>query len=267
MPTLKNKNGFKPIPPSPIIPSLNSDSDKMRALQLFIAGTMHEIQYPLKGLLGYTQQLIDRYSQKGFEYISFKEFQEIMRTIEKMRDQTKHCVDTTQRVLDINKRRIGLEDTSCDAVLIIREAIKMVEQYALTSNVKIQFSSSVKSAPVSISPLELNQVLIHIINNAIQSIPASGGTIKMRVLYKKGEKFVRIECQDDGVGIPKENLTRIFEPFFTTKERGVAKNIGLGLTIVFTIIQACKGSIAVKSDLRQGTLIQINLPVYQDDKK
>ncbi len=231
---------------------------------MFVSGTMYEIQYPLKGLLAHTQQLLDKYSQKGFEYISFKEFQEIMRVIEKIRDQIRHSVDTTDRVLEINKKRVGISDTSCDVIKSIRESIKMVEQYLTISNVKIKFDTIQKVSLVALSSTELNQILIHVINNAIQSIPLSGGNIKIRVQYKRGDEFVRVDCQDDGVGIPEENIPRIFEPFFTTKERGISKNVGLGLTIVYSIIQACKGSIIVKSDLRKGTLVQLFLPISKE---
>ena len=247
---------------SPAIPDLSlSDPDKMRAIQIFVSGTMHEIQYPLKGLLSYTQQLLDKYAQKGFEYISFKEFQEIIRVIEKIRDQVQHSVETTERVLEINKKRIGISDHYCDVLKVIRESIKMVDQYLTISNVNIKFDATQKLPSAALSSIELNQILIHVINNAIQSIPLSGGNIKIRVHYKLGDEFIRIDCQDDGVGIPEENIPRIFEPFFTTKERGISKNIGLGLTIVYSIIRACKGSITVKSDLRKGTLVQLFLPI------
>lgn len=243
--------------------AINSEQDKMRALQLFIAGTMHEIQYPMQGVLNCTQLLLDKYAQKGFEYISYKEFQEIMRVIEKMRDQTKHCVETTRRVLEINKRRVGISDSFCNPVKIIHETIQMVDDYAASAHVKIQLSASSKIPNAAISSLELSQILIHIINNAIQSIPVSGGNIKLRISHKKSDKFIRIECEDDGIGISKENLPRIFDPFFTTKERGLSKNTGLGLTIVYSIIQACKGSISVKSDLRKGTQVEILVPIHQ----
>jgi len=75
------------------------------------------------------------------------------------------------------------------------------------------------------------------------------------------DNMVRIECRDEGVGIPQENLSRVFEPFFTTKHRGLEKSSGLGLAIVYSIVSSYRGEVVVKSDLRKGTTLTILLPL------
>ena len=74
--------------------------------------------------------------------------------------------------------------------------------------------------------------------------------------------MIRVDCQDDGVGIPKELLPKVFDPFFTTKPRGIDKSSGLGLYIVYSTVKSYKGEIFIKSDHRKGTTVTMLLPVY-----
>jgi len=73
---------------------------------------------------------------------------------------------------------------------------------------------------------------------------------------------VEIEIEDNGIGIPKENLKRIFEPFFTTK--GVGLGTGLGLSISYGIIQQHHGTIFVSSVPQQGSTFTVRVPIFQE---
>jgi signal transduction histidine kinase len=75
--------------------------------------------------------------------------------------------------------------------------------------------------------------------------------------------MVEIEIEDNGVGIPKEHLTRIFEPFFTTKP--VGQGTGLGLSISYGIIEQHHGKIQVTSALQKGSAFTVQLPVSQEN--
>ncbi len=108
--------------------------------------------------------------------------------------------------------------------------------------------------------LELSQVISHIVENALQAMPAGGHlTIVMSNLSDSHQ--VKIEISDEGVGISPEDLPHIFEPFFTTKQRGVDRSVGLGLSIVYSLVKAAHGEIHVKSSLRKGTSVQLIFPV------
>ena len=105
-----------------------------------------------------------------------------------------------------------------------------------------------------------------------------GGTITIRaenqVIDNKSEdsalvqnegKYVRISIQDEGRGIPKEDLDRIFDPYFSTKTRGVQKGMGLGMATAYAIVRRHGGHIVVSSIIGVGTTVFIYLPV--DDEK
>lgn len=85
-----------------------------------------------------------------------------------------------------------------------------------------------------------------------------GGDIEIRAKYNEYEKNIEIEVEDEGVGIPEENLKHIFEPFYSSKEDG--KGVGIGLFVVYGIINQFGGDISVKSKINEGTVFIIKLP-------
>ena len=105
---------------------------------------------------------------------------------------------------------------------------------------------------------QIEQVLINLIQNAIQAMP-TGGTLY--VSLRETVDAVTIAVQDTGIGIPSENLRRIFDPFFTTKPEG--EGTGLGLSVSYGIISRHHGHIEVSSTVGQGTTFIITLPQQQ----
>lgn len=106
-----------------------------------------------------------------------------------------------------------------------------------------------------VDPLHIRQVLINLINNALQAMP-DGGSLKISV-YMDGE-FIKIDISDTGGGIPAENLERLFQPLFTTKKEGT----GLGLIVVKNLTEASGGTVEVKSEIGKGTTFTLKFPVH-----
>lgn len=135
------------------------------------------------------------------------------------------------------------------------------------SNILSEFSFQKDLWPVEIDEGQISQVIQNLVINAIQAMPA-GGTIQVKARNRAIEEnmleglslrkgnYVEMSIQDQGVGIPKELLSKIFDPYFTTKETGS----GLGLAISHSIIQKHDGFISVKSKLGTGTTFFIFLP-------
>ena len=107
-----------------------------------------------------------------------------------------------------------------------------------------------------VDPVQIQQVFINIIFNAMQAM-GSGGTLKVSSFRHKNHICISIE--DNGIGIPDEDLKSIFLPFFTTKE--VGEGTGLGLSISHGIIEAHNGNISVTSEVNKGTKFIIDLPI------
>lgn len=105
----------------------------------------------------------------------------------------------------------------------------------------------------------LEQVFTNLFNNALRAMSDSGGTLSIRVTrggHNGGQKMLKIDVSDTGIGIPPENLESIFTPFFTTDPQGT----GLGLAITQRIILAHKGNISVDSFPGGGTVFKIEIP-------
>jgi PAS domain S-box-containing protein len=242
------------------------ESAKIGAIQNFISGTTHEIQSPLKGLLDQTQNLIDKYKSRDFEYIGFKEFTEIFESLVNMRDQAKYCCDTTDRLINISRNKIGTRPSHSEVNKVIRDVLQALKNTILKSGVNIHLKLADKLPPAKIGEVELGQVCGKVINNAIQAL-TRGGTIVLKTAYQPKDARIRIECADDGIGILKENLPKVFDPFFTTKEKGVDQSSGLGLAIVHSIIKTYQGNIEINSHPNQGTRVRIFLPAAKKTEK
>jgi signal transduction histidine kinase len=110
-------------------------------------------------------------------------------------------------------------------------------------------------------PSELNQVFMNLLVNAAHAVDKTRGTITIRTGAQGNEAWVEIE--DDGCGIPRENLSRIFDPFFTTK--AVGKGTGLGLSLSYGIVQKHGGRLEVDSEPGRGTRFRVTLPVRRTE--
>jgi two-component system, NtrC family, sensor kinase len=140
----------------------------------------------------------------------------------------------------------GLESTLLLARNLLKNKVRVDKRYAGLPR-------------ITCSPSQINQVFLNVITNAVQSIPEERqGVLSLRSELED-ENTVRVEIQDNGIGIPEDVLPKIFDPFFTTKE--VGKGTGMGLSISYKIIQAHGGKILVHTEQGIGTVFSILLPI------
>jgi two-component system NtrC family sensor kinase len=107
---------------------------------------------------------------------------------------------------------------------------------------------------------QIQQVILALTSNALEACE-SGGSVRVEATTGPGPEEVQLRVQDDGRGISPELLDRIFEPFFTTKEE--TSGVGLGLAVVYGIVQRHHGSVQVESELGRGARFTVRLPVRQ----
>jgi len=245
---------------------LSHEAEKMKALQYFISGTAGELKHPLLGVLNMTQGLLRKYRKLPFEYIGFKEFEDLLLVLENINKQVQHCYKTTERVLNLNVKKTRMQNVYSPPNDIIREIVKIKQGDIKTQGIRLNLRLGKNLAVVLISPIELSHIITNLVNNSIQAMPG-GGVLTIRTARSKIGGMVDLQIVDDGVGIAKENMSHIFEPFFTTRQRGAGKNSGLGLPIVFSLIKAANGRIKVDSSLRKGTSVLISLPIRRKDPK
>jgi signal transduction histidine kinase len=125
---------------------------------------------------------------------------------------------------------------------------------------KAKVTKSYGDLPETICNLgQLNQVFMSLLINAAQAIEDRG---EIAISTRRAGDTIRIEIADTGCGIAPDNLNRIFEPFFTTKEVGAGA--GLGLSIVYDIVEKHAGEITVESVPGQGSRFTISLPIRSE---
>jgi signal transduction histidine kinase len=106
-------------------------------------------------------------------------------------------------------------------------------------------------------PVALEEVVTNLCRNALESLPADGGSVAVGLAELAGERTLRLTVSDNGGGITEEDLKRVFEPFFTTKARGT----GLGLAVTRELVRLHGGTITVETLPGRGTTIRVELPI------
>jgi two-component system NtrC family sensor kinase len=137
----------------------------------------------------------------------------------------------------------------------------MVAQKARVHGINLGQDISGQAADVHGDPRHLQQVLVNLLNNAIDAVIARHGSSGGEIQIESGptaNRHIEIKISDNGSGISPENLKKIFTPFFTTKP--VGKGTGLGLSVCFGIIDKMGGEMSVDSQENVGTSFIVRLP-------
>lgn len=246
-----------------LLDKLGRESERMKLIHFFVAGTAKEIKNPLLAILNRTEGILNQYKSRDFEYIGYKEFTDIIHSLEDMHIQLKRCFETIDRLILMNQKRTGHKETSCSVNGVVQDILKLMDQQFKLSGIKLKLHLAKALPLVPVPEIDLQQAVSNIIVNAIQAMPTGGNLfLRTSVLGKK----VVLEIRDNGIGIPKENIPFIFDPFFTTKHREGERNSGLGLAIVYSILRAYHADIEVKSSLRVGTSVKLIFPALRSGK-
>ena len=223
-------------------------SEKLAALGQLTAGIVHDVKNPLAAIQGMTDMLRKDPNLPN----------EARQDIGVIHNS---AVKATKIVTDLLKfaRQAPPELKSQDLRGTIYSALNLNRHLIRKANVKVVADVSAQPIPATYDAIQVEQVLINLIQNAIQAMP-QGGYLKMGLTKANGT--AKIVLIDTGVGIPPENLKHIFDPFFTTKANGT----GLGLSTSYGIIASHHGEISVKSLVGKGTCFTILLPLETKQK-
>jgi signal transduction histidine kinase len=174
--------------------------------------------------------------------------------------------DAKEEALQINRILTELLDTArpktpqfrvSDICLTAEHAVMFARQQAVTKRITIEMDVTGNIPPVDHDPNQINQVLLNLLLNAIQSMDKPGA---VRVSLETDGDEVLIAVTDEGKGIVPENLPNIFRPFFTTKGHGT----GLGLSLARRTVEAHGGQIDVTSEVGKGSRFEIRLPIARE---
>jgi len=226
-------------------------ASKMATIGRLAAGVAHEINNPLAiinekaGLMKDIMEVNGDLTQKKEKFLGL---------IDGIFNNVSRCRSITHRLLGFS-RRIEVTD-AFDLNDCINEVIGFIQNEVIFRHVQLDLDLYKDTLIVKSAKGQLQQVLLNIINNAIDAVE-EGGVIKISTRIKN-KNTIQVIISDNGMGISKEKLKHIFEPFYTTKEKG--KGTGLGLSISYGIIQRLGGTILVESELDKGSTFIVEIP-------
>jgi two-component system NtrC family sensor kinase len=150
-----------------------------------------------------------------------------------------------------------------DLNAIVRATVGLVSHKLRLLNVGASLRLDERLPLLPCDASQMQQVVLNLVMNAAEATRGRGaGHVAVLTSRSEDAEGLVLEVADDGEGIPKETLDRIFDPFFTTKDDG--KGVGLGLAVVYGIVEAHGGRIEVQSSPGRGTTFQVMLPLVPE---
>ena len=237
-------------------------SQKMEAVGRLAGGIAHDFNNLLTAINGSAELMGFHDDQKEFEFY-----------LSTIKDAGFRAADLVQQLLMFSSKQmikpvvLNLNDVLFDLQNILRRVIgEDIDLSLVTPNLelKIHFDKS-----------QIEQIIMNLVINSRDAMPG-GGRIFIRTrpyhhdpggpfqLDIESGKYVHIQIEDSGEGIPVEILDKVFEPFFTTKEQG--KGTGLGLATVYGIVKQNQGDIRVESIVGERTVFHIFLPLTDEQE-
>lgn len=225
-------------------------AEKLSALGRLLAGVAHELNNPLAVIMGNAQLLLASDPEDKIK--------RRIETIDKSVERSKKIV---QNLLSF-ARQTPAEKTYVGINGIIEDCLELKAYDYKAHRIEVEKELEENLPKTMANFHQLQQVFINILENAQQALLANSGEKRMKIKTESKDGKIYISFQDNGPGIPPENLNRVFEPFFTTKEIG--NGTGLGLSLAYGIIQEHGGKIWAESEEGQGATFIIELPILED---
>lgn len=220
---------------------------KLELIGNLAASTAHEIRNPLTGISGLVRLLSEDFKDQKAQYY-FHVIQEEINRINNI----------VSELLVLGKPSITTLKT-CDANDIVKEIEPIIHSEANYMNVQLEINYHSETLPILCVKDQLKQVILNLAKNSLHAMPNGG---KLSISLEEQSKACIISVEDNGSGIPKEQLTQVFNPFFTMKKDGS----GLGLTVCKRIIESFNGTIHIDSHVNVGTRVEIRIPLTFDEE-
>ncbi|HEY7654225.1 MAG TPA: ATP-binding protein [Methylomirabilota bacterium] len=227
------------------VQSLVSYSAKLAALGRLTSGVAHEVKNPLNAMMIHVELLKERLEDAG---------PDVKQSLEVIGGEIRRLDRVVQGFLKFMRpQELTLKPVDLNAVL--QSVGALLEAESQSHGVRFVLDLDAGLPAVSADEELLRQAFINILQNAAQAMP-QGGAVRIRT-RAEGLDWVRVVVTDQGVGIAAEDLDKIFKLYYTSKPGGS----GIGLSVVYRILQLHDGTVEVKSQPGRGTAMIVRLPV------
>jgi PAS domain S-box-containing protein len=229
-----------------------SRTEKLATLGQMAAGIAHELRNPLVGIGSTASLLLDEFERSDPRRVE----------IDVILHETKRMDRIVNQIVEYARPR---ELAVAEFVLseLINEIIKLLNGPLQAKHIRIRTSLSAAADHLHADRDQIEQVLLNVIDNAIDASPMGGSVIEITAheLFHHEQPGIMLQVRDTGKGISPEALSRVFEPFFTSGKRN---GTGLGMAICKNIVERHRGDIHLTSAVGEGTIVSIWLPLSQD---
>jgi two-component system NtrC family sensor kinase len=236
-------------------------SDRLASLGQLAASVAHEINNPIAGVLNLSM-LIERIIKA--DGIPPERIEEVRRYLTQISSETTRVGRIVGDLLAFS-RRSSPQRIPADLNAIIRRTVSIIEHKLNLASVELELQLDENLPKIKCDNSQIQQVIINLVLNASEATHSRDlGKVTVRTAAFTNKGSVRLEVKDNGDGIPKEYLTKIYDPFFTTKGEG--KGVGLGLAVVYGIVESHGGDIEVETKVGEGTTFCVDLPISGEAK-
>ena len=232
-------------------------TDRLASLGRLAASVAHEINNPLSAVLNFAK-LMERIM--GDEGVPRNRVDDFRRYLGQIVAETTRTGKIVSDLLAFS-RRSPPEAADTDLNELVRNTMSVLAHKLDLQDVRHEMHLAEEVPTIHCNASRIQQVLANLVLNAAEATRRDGKVVVRTRPGPDGETAI-LQISDNGLGIPKDQLGRIFDPFFTTKEEG--KGIGLGLAVVYGIVEAHGGAIDVESEVGRGTTFTVRLPVIAD---
>ncbi len=222
-------------------------SEKLASLGQLAAGVAHELNNPLSTIYLFCDLLLRTSGPHNQKHSD----------LETIMHETQRCKNIVGSLLDF-ARQHQVEAREMDLNTLIKTIINIEQKHSRYRDISIQTRLAPDLPLIQADPGQLQAVFTNLMTNAAEAMPPGGKLTITTSPYPRD--MVTFTVQDNGEGIPPENLAKLFTPFFTTKP--VGKGTGLGLAIVYGIVKMHRGQIHIQSEIGKGTRVTVQLPIH-----
>lgn len=231
-------------------------NDRLASLGQLAASVAHEINNPVSGVLNLAMLMQRILKDDGVPANRLADFRKYLGQVA---TETARVGRIVSDLLAFS-RRSKPQRTPADLNRIIRSTLTLAAHKLKLCDTEVEVDLPADLPTVSCDPSQMQQVVLNLVLNAAEATQSKGhGKVLVRTRVAEDQKCVEMIVKDNGEGISPENISKIFDPFFTSKPEG--KGVGLGLAVIYGIVQAHDGEIDVKSTLGEGATFTVTIPM------
>jgi len=236
-------------------------SDRLASLGQLSASVAHEINNPLSGVLNLSMLMQRILKDDGIPATRIEEFRRYLSQVVSETSRVGHIVSDLLAFSRRSKPLSGYADLN----RIVHATLSLVSHKLKLMNVEIDLQLENDLPKFRGDASQMQQVVINLVMNGAEATLSKGhGKVAITTASNKKGNTIVLEVKDSGDGIAQENVSKIFDPFFTTKGEG--KGVGLGLAVVYGIVEAHRGEIEVRSSPGEGTTFTVTLPLLSEEE-